>query len=483
MSWALMLHPEGLECDLFVSHCWDEGIYEFIDKVLLSWPRSARHVYCCMLSNPQNLDIGSLLSTPRFSPFARALMRADYVLVVPNERCSIYTRIWCIYEAFLAYESNKLIYTAMTPISRFWPRILWIVILWALGVCLSGVAIVVLPKSSCAMVDTSFVVGALVPCGVAVLSRDFNKVLIANRVGAITNGFLGGFLGSVFCGKAIMPGLDHASVTLFWCLIWSPMTFAASEADVLWGEAARLESARLRCGYTGDLQDACASDPRDKARILQDIDSLGLKLEVENAVEVLMRASMSTPRLRSLTMHGVDVYGAGVWNLTPLMFVGGHFLVEPLAHILLKDFCHGVWWWAPFLGLSMGCSGLVLFVLQGPDQKGFAASVAAKFICFPDLASLIVSAFGGFDMLSPAAFRCGREIMGAIFLGPLMLTTMLIGLEGFAAIPTFGPAIVRCVLPSEEGTCLEILRCLCCRAFWGDAGDDNNSEESTSCGD
>jgi hypothetical protein len=22
MSWALMLHPEGLQCDLFVSHAW-----------------------------------------------------------------------------------------------------------------------------------------------------------------------------------------------------------------------------------------------------------------------------------------------------------------------------------------------------------------------------------------------------------------------------------------------------------------------------
>ena len=26
MSWALMLHPEGLECDLFITHAWQEGI-------------------------------------------------------------------------------------------------------------------------------------------------------------------------------------------------------------------------------------------------------------------------------------------------------------------------------------------------------------------------------------------------------------------------------------------------------------------------
>merc|ERR1719210_2873168 len=84
MSWALMLHPGGLECDLFVTHCWQEGVYEFIDKVLHSWPRRARHAYCCMLSNPQNLDIAGLISTPESSPFAKALGSARYMLVVPN---------------------------------------------------------------------------------------------------------------------------------------------------------------------------------------------------------------------------------------------------------------------------------------------------------------------------------------------------------------------------------------------------------------
>ena len=47
-SWALMYHPKGLKCDLFVTHGWAEGIYEFIDKVLHSWPRKAKHAYCCM---------------------------------------------------------------------------------------------------------------------------------------------------------------------------------------------------------------------------------------------------------------------------------------------------------------------------------------------------------------------------------------------------------------------------------------------------
>ena len=31
-SWALLQHPDGLPCDLFVTHAWSEGIFEFIDS-------------------------------------------------------------------------------------------------------------------------------------------------------------------------------------------------------------------------------------------------------------------------------------------------------------------------------------------------------------------------------------------------------------------------------------------------------------------
>ena len=92
VSWALMRHPEGLECELFISHAWQEGIFEFLSKVLHSWPTDVRHAWCCMLANPQNLDIGAMLLSPSTSPFALALEASTYVLVVPNRHCSIYTR-------------------------------------------------------------------------------------------------------------------------------------------------------------------------------------------------------------------------------------------------------------------------------------------------------------------------------------------------------------------------------------------------------
>ncbi|CAK8987156.1 unnamed protein product [Durusdinium trenchii] len=112
MSWALMKNPEGLECHLFISHAWQEGVFEFLTKVRHSWPRAALHAWCCMLANPQNLNIALFLTSPSTSPFALALKASEMVLVVPNRHQSVYTRLWCAYEAYLAQEEGKRILVA-----------------------------------------------------------------------------------------------------------------------------------------------------------------------------------------------------------------------------------------------------------------------------------------------------------------------------------------------------------------------------------
>ncbi|CAJ1358880.1 unnamed protein product [Effrenium voratum] len=112
MSWALMRHPDGLQCDLFMSHAWQEGIFEFLAKVQHSWPWGLRTAWCCMLANPQNLDISFFLQSPKTSPFAIALQASEVMLVVPNRHQSVYARLWCAYEAYLAQEEGKTILIA-----------------------------------------------------------------------------------------------------------------------------------------------------------------------------------------------------------------------------------------------------------------------------------------------------------------------------------------------------------------------------------
>eukprot|EP00930_Biecheleria_cincta_P016766 TRINITY_DN13526_c0_g1_i1.p1 TRINITY_DN13526_c0_g1~~TRINITY_DN13526_c0_g1_i1.p1 ORF type:complete len:552 (-),score=52.21 TRINITY_DN13526_c0_g1_i1:154-1566(-) len=120
MSWALMLHPDGLECDTFVTHAWSEGVFEFLTKIRQMRPWRARHLYICFLANPQNADISKLLSkNPMDSPFADALLIARHFLVVPNHAVSIYTRLWCVFEIHLAMSHGHHIVIPTKPKKRW----------------------------------------------------------------------------------------------------------------------------------------------------------------------------------------------------------------------------------------------------------------------------------------------------------------------------------------------------------------------------
>mmetsp|Transcript_115400 Transcript_115400/g.337443 ORF Transcript_115400/g.337443 Transcript_115400/m.337443 type:complete len:416 (-) Transcript_115400:53-1300(-) len=114
MSWALMKHPEGLPADLYVSHGWSEGIYEFSDRLSESWPDEMPNAWICFLANPQTWGFGDLAellspggsrSSLSESPFVQAL-KSDVksMLVVPNSSGSIYKRLWCVLEIKMAAD-------------------------------------------------------------------------------------------------------------------------------------------------------------------------------------------------------------------------------------------------------------------------------------------------------------------------------------------------------------------------------------------
>ena len=42
------------------------------------------------------------------NPFAKALQRASHILVIPNSKISIYSRLWCVYEAYLGTTMEKI---------------------------------------------------------------------------------------------------------------------------------------------------------------------------------------------------------------------------------------------------------------------------------------------------------------------------------------------------------------------------------------
>ena len=49
------------------------------------------------------------------NPFAKALQRASHILVIPNSKISIYSRLWCVYEAYLGTTMEKICLMPATP--------------------------------------------------------------------------------------------------------------------------------------------------------------------------------------------------------------------------------------------------------------------------------------------------------------------------------------------------------------------------------
>ncbi|CAE7234846.1 unnamed protein product [Symbiodinium microadriaticum] len=308
VSWALMRHPEGLDCDVFISHAWQEGVFEFLSKVLHSWPAGSRHVWCCMLANPQNLDISSFLQSPSNSPFAQALKASSCVLVVPNRHCSIYTRLWCGYEAYIAHEEGKVIFIARPSYSNHIGAALISATLVGLTGMLCGAFLLLRrcelhPIPLYAITTSAFI---------SININHYRSRMLLNRLGAFTCGIVllewttVNFDGAQ--GPSRIPGIILC-VEQRLLILAALSFFLLLETDRVNAEARAWEAEQLRRGYQGSIAHATCSDAADSARILGEI---GGKMEaVDYAIHVLLKAGMSSPTLREIARAGIDVEGAG----------------------------------------------------------------------------------------------------------------------------------------------------------------------------
>ncbi|CAE7949945.1 unnamed protein product, partial [Symbiodinium sp. KB8] len=261
-SWALLRNPDGLRCDLFITHGWAEGIYEFIDKVLASWPHGATAAWCCVLANPQNLNIGRMLQSPQSSPFATALKAARSVMVVANRTGSIYARIWCTYEAYLAFMWDKPIFTAHPP-RRGWVR-----------------------------------------------------AVHAMTMESAIKGLEGIFQAS--------GGLDFETARSVAIGLGSPVFVLPYLTSRLyhWSQK-RSECNDLGQGFISILH-AEASDPQDKQNILQDIGSS--TEDVDDFIRLLLQTTVVTPDTKQAKALGVRFSGVADWSLPLLVAVYWHLV-------------------------------------------------------------------------------------------------------------------------------------------------------------
>ncbi|CAE7255923.1 unnamed protein product [Symbiodinium natans] len=336
MSWALMRHPEGLDCDVFISHAWQEGIFEFLSKVLHSRPRHARHAWCCMLANPQHLDIAAMLQSPRHSPFAVALEASTTVLVVPNRLCSVYTRLWCAYEAYLAQEQGKIILIARASNWRRVCNAMWYMALAAFV----GSALAVLLDFQ----GWTRYVNLGVTC-VAAIAGVGSMVTAKNTLRVALN-----FIGEVMCWYLVVewdtvgglysrhpsPFLDYvAAVTQRAWIVCLAATFFLLEVDRINSEVTGWEAQQLARGYTGSIVHATCSRPEDDEAIRREIG--GTVEAVDYAIQVLMSAGMSTPTLREVAARGVCIHQAANPAIALPMLLLGPFLMLTFVTLIFDS--------------------------------------------------------------------------------------------------------------------------------------------------
>mmetsp|Transcript_8253 Transcript_8253/g.22702 ORF Transcript_8253/g.22702 Transcript_8253/m.22702 type:complete len:708 (-) Transcript_8253:59-2182(-) len=166
VSWALRHDPAGNLCTIFVTHAWNEGVFEFERGLKAAWPKHScatcpsghalgppvttassreqcpcclhtryqsvyecsqcsfkgcskcaapqeHHIpgaaYICFLSNPQNLNIKDMLDNVETSPFNVALTKMPKpgcFLMIGTENEAIHNRLWCVFEAHVALMKN-----------------------------------------------------------------------------------------------------------------------------------------------------------------------------------------------------------------------------------------------------------------------------------------------------------------------------------------------------------------------------------------
>ena len=104
---ALLLNAKKpLRAKVMVSHAWDETYYEFVKALVDSG--NTGPFWVCALSIYQNEDLpGVTISDqlgpdPHYGPFATVLRQAELMIAIVTNACNIYSRMWCVFEMYIA---------------------------------------------------------------------------------------------------------------------------------------------------------------------------------------------------------------------------------------------------------------------------------------------------------------------------------------------------------------------------------------------
>ena len=383
-----------------------------------------------MLANPQNLNIEALLESPRSSPFALALRASKLVLVVPNRHQSVYTRLWCAYEAYLAQEEGKPILIAKTSKKKH----MLLAFAWLLLAAVLGLSIGILAKAMKWQLSYE-VAWAACASGVVALSIQNNRPRFFLHLLFESLCFF-----ELINWKAMRRSVSYLPMLpeeyhvikgmLFWVMA-ATMPFLM-EVDRINAIFITLEAQQLQQKYRGSIRFAECSQRTDAQNIGQEIGDrthavdfaiqvsmfflefkcsfgFGANLEVKtgasdvktctlysswvfynfhvlckevwNTAQVLLKAGMSSPAIRDIAQAGVDIEHAAYAKIASTVILLGPLDLLSVAHIAIDlSFLVGCWWLPILHTISFMLKMILLVVLckSPPDERRFVLKVAGK---------------------------------------------------------------------------------------------------------
>jgi len=111
MGYSLLLNEDTpLRAKVMVSHAWGENYNQFLETLENSG--SEGPFWVCAFSIYQNNDLEEVTISkqlgpdPHYGPFATVLRQSDLMIAIMTQSCDIYTRLWCVYEIFVAISMN-----------------------------------------------------------------------------------------------------------------------------------------------------------------------------------------------------------------------------------------------------------------------------------------------------------------------------------------------------------------------------------------
>lgn len=349
-------------------------------------------------------------------------------MVVSNRKGSIYGRIWCSYEAYLAYTLDKRIFCATSPVHDFRPRVVS-----QLGVCIVGlgigtalcILIVFCSFEHFAGTVLNLLIGGVIITKVAYSVLRKTPASIACRLSCAVAAHVAGV-----CVGFILQ-MDN-TLPINWVVAIIVLAFGfCLEADRLWAVEAVRERANLCSGYTGHVCDAVSSVPEDGEHIRGLLREQSQEFAVDHCVEVLIRTGLSTSHLRIAAERAGRLGNASNWyTASVVMQAGGIWIWLPAQTLWVGTVCFfdqkGV---MSYLCVLQGIAWSVLFAfVVGPERKAFAANSL--------LTMLICLAMSAVDF-------CGMIVINALIIGPFLLSLILAGPANVARLPFLGPMVVR----------------------------------------